>query len=1137
MFGQCTVQKTRRFLETAWKHKGLIMRKHTYLTALLSMGAVVTITPTLLAQEQQADEETIDVIVVTGSRIGRDPNLGSPVPVQSVSSETIQLSGELDIADVINDIPALLGTTTGEGSVDGVFQDTPNEDGTGVGQNVLQLRGLGTERTLVLVNGRRHVAGVEGSQAVDIGSIPAALIERVEVLTGGASAIYGADAVTGVVNFVLKDSYEGLDLDIQTGMSARGDAETYAFSGLWGKNFDQDRGNVTIAVDVQRRSDLTFQERGFSRNNGLADDLPNPALNFQRGDINPTDTPNFSQFFNPALTGRYPVGFGIPTADEFITDFTDEFGSAPNLTAAELALIDRAANAPLRAIRRQPTFSISSNRGVIAPSDFGNPNVDLNGNGVADCLDSSVGFNSSLDFTGFGIAGGCWVVNDDGSVRPYQDGLVSGVFNQFDGDGIQNNFDPDKLLPEDEKISVNINGRYSLTDSMRLFGEAKYVTQKVEFGGPLNTFYDLLTVLPDNPFIPAELQQLAIDSAPNDEFGNGAGLYITRDPTDLGPDINQNDRTTVRFVAGIEGELENGMTYEFSANYGQFEREFIDRNAVIQDRWFAAIDVTTDAAGNPICRSDIDPTPPATTPFDIPLFDPGFFTFNPGDGQCRPANILAGPGAISQEAIDFITTTVVDEFEIEQTVFSGIFTGETEFGFSAGGLGYAFGGEYREEESTSTFDPLNVGILPVTTDFGNAGDNISDLTDFRQDSLVFDPSALIQNANGSYDVWEVFGEVNVPLLRDTPGARELDVSAALRYSDYSTIGETVTWNAGVTWAPIDDLRFRLSRSRAIRAPNVFELFSPELGAFFRPNDPCDQAAIDALIEDGDARAPIREANCRADGIPQGYEDPLSARFSGVVGGNPDLTEEEGDTFSVGFVFQPRFLEGLTLSVDYWDIEITDAISSVDEQDIVDSCYDSANFPNEFCGFFGRNQDPTSAQFLGFNFLRQTQINLGKLESAGVDFTAQYGFDIGENDITVGVAGSWVDNIDLFFDPGDPSFVDPELGEIQRPELAGNINLTWRRGPIVVAWQTQYQDEQGLRAVEIEDVDFTFGAAGIADEVFIHDLSFSYIVNETVNVYGGVNNLGDELPFITEQAFPVSPRGRSFFVGVNVQLNP
>ena len=1075
-----------------------------------------------LAQDAEI-EETLEEIVVTGSRIARDPNLGAPVAVQSVSAEDIRLSGELDVTEVIRNLPALLTTTAGDGSLDSVFSTTSGE-ANGAGESVLQLRGMGAERTLVLVNGRRHVSGVQGTQSVDINTIPTALIERVEVLTGGASAIYGADAVTGVVNFIMKDDFEGFEVNVQAGLSQDGDGGKYGINGIYGINFADDRANFTVAVDYSTRDNILFGDRDRFRDNGISRDLPNPALRFQTGDIGGA-TPNFAAFYDFS-NGNYPIGFSIPTEQQFIADYFDAFGVNPTLTTEELGLIQRAANAPLRAILPQPNFSISSNRGVIAPADFLLSGLDLDNNGVEDCLDSSVGFQSLLEpVNSFGFAGGCWVVNDDGSVRPYRDGLVAGVFNQFGPDGIQDTFNADYLTPKDDRITVNLLGHFDLSETMSVFGEFKYVKQDTDFGGPLNTFYDLLTVSPDNPFIPAELQQLATDRG---------GLFITRDPTDLGPNIDTNERETFRVVGGVEGQFANEWRYEFAANYGRFEKTNIDRNRVIQDRWFSAIDVTTDGSGNPICRSDIDPTPAPTTPFGIPVWDPGYFTFNPGDGSCVPANILGGPTSISQAAVDWITTPTVNEYELEQTALSAVFDGDLGFGLAAGSIAFAAGAEWREEESTSTFDPLVLGILPVTTPDGNAGDLLRDLPQ-AQSSLVFDGANVVNNSTGSYDVWEVFGEVQVPLLADAPFARELSVNAAARYSDYSTIGETVTWQVGLSWAPVQDIRFRGTVSEAIRAPNIFELFEPDQGAFFRPDDPCDQSVLDALIASGDPRGPIREANCRADGLPPGYTDPLSARFSGVQSGNPELNEEEAETFTIGLVFEPEFLQGLTASVDYYDIEIADAIAAVADQDIVDNCYDSQNFPNQYCELFTRNRDPNSPQFLGFNFLRQTQVNFGRITSSGIDFSVVYTWDMGDNTFAAGVNGTRVDELDFYFDPGDPTAVDPELGEIQRPELAGNVHLDWARGPFVARWQTHYQDKQGLAGVEIEDADITYGPAGFADSFTVHDLSFGYEWSDSLQFYGGINNVTEEKPFITEQAYPVDPRGRFFFVGANYRL--
>jgi outer membrane receptor protein involved in Fe transport len=1133
--------------------------------ALAAAVAVASALP--VAQSALAEEAQLEEVVVTGSRIARDPNQTAPSPVQTLGEAEIRLSGQLDVADILREQPALLTTTSSVGSVDGVFATQADA----VGQSVLQLRGLGNERTLVLVNGRRHVSGVQGSQAVDVGTIPSALIQRVEVLTGGASSLYGADAVTGVVNFILKDDFEGMDIDVQTGISGAGDSESYQLSGLFGKNLFDGRANITIGIDYTDRKPIKAGDRNFSDDNGIADARGNPALRFQQGDID-ADTPNFAQYFGTGAN-RVPVGFEIPpTAQNFIDRYTAEFGSAPNLTPAEQALIDRAASAPPRFIDTQHTFSISSAGGVLMGasgliSPF--PAVDLDGNGQHDCLDSYVGYNSTDEFFAgstalagvegsFGFLGGCWNIAPDGTVAPYQDGAVATNTNHFGGDGIQNVHNGDYLTPDEQKIAINVNGHFDITPQLRLFGEAKYVQQEVEFGGPLNTFWDLLQVRRDNPYVgqlPQELQTYLNSQSSQDGFlpffsanpiAPDAIAFITRDPKDMGPNIDQNTRETMRFVVGLEGEMDNGWLWDAAVNYGQFEREFQDRNRVIVDRYFASIDAVADpVSGDPICRSDIDPSAPFTTPFDIPLFKSGYYTFNPGDGQCRPANLLggifgfAGPGGgISPEAVDFITDTVVNEYTLTQFVVNANLTGDTGIELPGGEIAFAVGGEYRQEGSEAEYDPLVLGRIPVDTPDANAGQLLTEVNpdqdptdgiDPFQNSLVFDPATQLFDYDEDFDVWEIYAELSMPLLSDAPFARELTFDLSGRYSDYDTIGTTETYAMGLAWAPVDDVRLRGTYSRAVRAPNIFELFGRE-GAFFRPDDPCDNAIVAAQPEPEQSN---RIANCASDGIDATvYSDPLTARFSGLITGNEDLSEETADTFTVGIQLAPRFAEGLSVSVDYWDIEIEDAIEAVASQDIVDGCYDAdpGAFPNQFCDLFTRRGDG------GLNFLRQSQLNLGAIETNGVDFQVGYEFEALGGRFNADVVGTWVDEINRFFDPDDPSAVDPELGEVQRPEWAGTASLAFMRGPVLVRWRTLYQDEQLARDAEIESFQGTYGDVAVQDEFYSHDVSFQWDVNQTFQLYGGVNNLTDEEPNLQEGAWPVSPVGRYFFLGLTYATN-
>ncbi|AOL95418.1 TonB-dependent Receptor Plug Domain [Porphyrobacter sp. LM 6] len=1061
----------------------------------------------------EAAADAGEPILVTGSRLRRDSNLESPSPVVSITAETFR--GEQEVADALRTIPALSASVSSAQSV------APGEVGSGaaVGAATLNLRGLGAERTLVLVNGRRHVAGVAETSVVDINSIPSSLIKQVEVLTGGASAVYGADAVTGVVNFILDREFDGVELGMSGGLSDNGDGANFDGYIKLGKNFADGRGNVTLVGDYSRDNGLRFGDRPQFRDGNIADDGPNPALRFQRGDLG-AGTPNFSNFFSLA-NGRYPYGFTIPTPGS--SRYNAIFPTGVTPTAAEQALIDRALNAPTRIIAPQYGFPITSAGGVIIPADFADPNSDIDNDGRSDCTESFVGFNGLFDYNGFGALGGCFIATANGIEVLDEDGLIASNFNSFGGEGtiFDNN---GYLIPKTERFGFNLLSDYDISDAVNVYFEGKYFRQETTFGTNQNSFYDLLTVAPDNPFIPAILRPIS-DAA--------GGLFITRDPTDLGPNIDTNISETFRFVGGAKGDLTDEISWDVSANYGRYDLKSINRNNVLYDRFLAAIDVTRDAQGNPVCRSEINPAVRSpSTPFGIPTGEFGYLTFVPGQGQCRPANLF-GPGAISQDAIDFITTTTVDTFRTEQFDVTALVSGDTSafFNLPYDSIQFALGAEYREEKSQSNFDPLVRGILPVTTVDGNAGDFVGDLG-FSQTSLATPPDGFFQNSGGKYDVIELYGELGTTLLEDVPFMKELRLELAGRFSDYSTVGTVYTYAINGFWSPIEDIRLRGTYSRAVRAPNISELFAPPQAAFFRPFDPCDQAEIDRLSAAGDANIQNRIANCRADGIPEGFSDPLSARFAGTIAGNPDLREETADTYTVGVVLSPRFVPGLSFTADYYHIKIDDAISTVAAQDVVDNCYDSSTFPNDFCSSFTRNRDPGSAQFLGFTSLNLTTINFVQIESAGVDASLSYNTAIGEHRLGLAATASWVDKLDFFFDPTDLTRIDPELGELQRPEWSGRATASYGYGDFNLDYTVTYLGEMALRGVEVETVATQFGPAGITGETWMHNVSASYEFTDMgLQVFGGVNNISDVKPFITERAYPASPIGRSFFIGV------
>ena len=1059
-----------------------------------------------------ADEEAVETIVVTGSRLVRDPNATAPLPVSTLNLQDLRAAGNSDVTATLRQIPALLSS--------GTVADSIERGGGGVGQATLNLRGLGSNRTLVLVDGRRHVSGVAGAQTVDVSTIPSALIERVEVLTGGASAVYGADAVTGVVNYVLRRDFDGLELDAQMGISSRGDGQSFRIEGTWGKNFAEGRGNITVSGGYTNDQEVLFGDRPFTANNGRGNNsttYAHPDRRFQKGEISAAATPNFASRYRIGGPGPsssdFPWGPSIPTAAQFTTFFP---GKTP--TAAEQALIDRAAASPLFKIGRDPRFAISSGQGLIFRADFDYFGTDINGNGTRDCNESFIGR------TGFG-GGGCYVSTPGGGVKVFEDGIISTGSNQFGGDGAVERTSQTSLIPGSQRLYANIKGQYEFAPVAEVFWDAKYARNKTTSRNNYNTFYDSLLIPADNPFIPAVLKGEADDAG---------GLRVSRDFLDLGPNIQESTRETYRFVGGVQGEIGEHLKYEFVGNYGRTDSKVTQGNTVRYDRLFAAIDAVRGPGGNIICRSDINSTPYIGSEA-FPVIEGGFFTFKPGDGQCKPANILSGEQSVSAEAVAFITTPTTDNFRLEQTVFTLAFTGDTGqfLELPGGAIQFAAGGEYRKEKSRSTFSDLEKGLLPAGSPAGAEGTFIGDISDNQ--SLIFDAQTRTFDSGGEFDVKEVFGEISVPILKDRPFFYDLTLGAAGRYADYSTIGGAFTWNINGTWAPIRDVRFRGTYSKAIRAPNIAELFDPQQGATFRPNDPCNQSTIDGLIASGAAVAQNRLANCRAAGIPAGYEDPLTARFSGTTGGNPDLTEEEATTFTIGGVLQPSFVPGLTISVDYYSIKIENAIAAVSAQDIVNTCYDLDTFPNQFCGLFDRNPG-TGATAYGFNFLRQTQLNFGRIETAGIDFQVDYGFSFGENDIRLRVGGNWTEKLNRFFDPVNESLVNPGLKELGTPEWSGLGSATWSRNGLSFTYRLQYIGEQAKAiAIQIERIDSEFGPDGYAKATWVHDIAASFDLDDRFQFYGGVNNLTNQEPFISSSAYPVSGMGRYYFVGARAKF--
>lgn len=970
-------------------------------------GAAATDQPAAPAEET-ASASGEEEVVVTGSRL-RVKDFQTSYPVSTVTGKQLRQSGVVNLTDFLREIPALTGSFGSQESADTGGQ-------VQAGLNLLDLRNLGTARTLVLVDGRRHVAGAPGSQEVDINTIPLALIESVEVLTGGASAVYGADGVSGVVNFVMKDDFEGLASNLLVGAPEEAGGARLRGSITAGDSFDDGKGNLTLTVEVARQDSVNADQRSYS--------LRGRALRLVN---NPADVGD-----DPAVFDRIPL--------------------------ANVRYIDSS------------TFGT-----VYTDNDFG---------------DSF----SGADFRGDGLV--------------WQDGVLVGDFTMQGGDGSLLDEFVDELLPREDRETLAMSANYEFSKSFRLYADAKYVQTRTSFTAQ-PTFDFFLLVPLDNAFMPQSIRDDA--ALPGNLGETDGGVYVSRDNVDLGNTRRDIERKTYRTVLGADGELTDWLSYDISYVFGRTEEKSSYINNRINERFFAALDAVDDGAGNIVCRSTLDPL---AVPDNFGG-TPGQFgtTFTPGaNSGCVPINIF-GPN-ISPEGAAWINTTSVTRNAIQQQVVNGYLSAESTpwFELPGGPVLLVAGFEYREEKSSSVPSDLE---LQATTDG-------YDITWSGQGTIT----------KARFDVWEAFGEIQLPVLVDAPFARELTFDAAYRISNYSTTGTSDAWKVGGKWRPDDNIMLRATYATSVRAPNISELFLPQSQTFELLDDPCDDNFI--------TLSPLRAGNCAADGVPPGFNDPTSASIEGLIGGNPDLEPETADTWTVGVVLTPEFVPGLNIAVDYYNIDLSNAIQFFSAQTIVDKCYDLPR-PNQFCGLLTRSANPASPVITSF---QQFAVNVASYKTDGIDFTVRYPLDPADLGIEddIGKFAFVVTGSRLF------SLTFQELADAEPDETAGDEDAPKYQVSFDMAWTyhdwevnygfTYFSRTQRLDPVLIEQ------QPDIADpyffkysERFTHDIQVRYQASDEIAVFAGVDNVFDQEPDVGSNSQPVGALGRFFYFGMAVDFGP
>lgn len=964
------------------RHRGAYQRSR--LSAALFTAMVLPGVALAQDAEQPTSSGTtnLDKVTVTGSRIART-GFVTPSPVTAITAEEIRATGAVNIGDLMTKLPALSPNYT--------LGNSTRFIGT-AGLGLLDLRGMGTARTLVLVNGRRHVGSSPGSTAVDVNTIPTEWIERVEVITGGASAVYGADAVAGVVNFIMKKSFEGFELRGQTGKADEGgfDRSFVSFSG--GSDFAEGRGSAAISLEYSKQDRFGRGDRKIGREFLVS--VPNP-------NYDPTQPPSQS---NPQTIISGPGG-----------NHSISYGG---------------------------TFTVGT-------------------------------FNAANPATW----GNRYVFNPDGTFRRNRyDGVVVSATSCVDCDFADLNAVAD-LQPAFDRFSFNTVVNFDLNDNHRLFFEGKYSkTESQFFGQP--TFDQPIRIRRQNPYVTPELGAL-MDAAGLTQ------LQVSRFNVDAGRRGENVERQTTRAVLGIEGYFGEEWSYEASANYGQTTIDRLNLNNRINERWHAGLDVARDTNGNLVCRTTIDPN--AVNPHTNTVYSSFART------GCVPFSIF-GNGAVSREAAAWFNTNSLNTSKLEQQVISASVANSTLFSLPAGEVGFAGGIEYRKEKSQENTDPL--AALGLT--FLNA----------------------IPSRGGEYDVTEIFAETTIPLLADLPGVERLALDLAGRYSDYSTIGTAATWNVGLDWTIIPSLRFRGTVAKAVRAPSIGELFNPQSQNFATIADPCNYQTTNANRPSTAKDPTLRQANCTALGIPVGWVDTFSANRPGVSGGNPDLSEEEADSVSFGFVWQPEFVEGLGVSVDYWRVTLHDAIGAVTAQTNATRCVDSpGGINNPFCSFItrapvGGYTDAQGRIFPAYSITNWLALNenLAKSRRVGVDVEVDYRFNFLGGDSTLRFVGTRLLQSREWPFQDFPDEFNEYVTYFTDPRWRAQLNATYRHGNWRGSWDLNYVDGN-LRVTPASYSSNPGSQSPIRNGSWTyHNLQAGYKFPGTgLDLYVGVDNVFDKDP--------------------------
>jgi outer membrane receptor protein involved in Fe transport len=967
-----------------------------YLSHAVAAAVASTLPGFAFAQDEEAN---LEEVVVTGSRLTKS-NVTSSVPLVQIGAEEINSRGVARVEDVVNILPNVFVAQTAEVA-----------NGAS-GTSTLNLRGLGSQRTLVLIDGKRLPFGSPFSSSANVDMVPARMVERVDIVTSGASAVYGSDAVAGVVNFITKRDFEGFEFD-------------YQYSTNYNKNSNGYMQNLLAEADFFDPGSTTTGEAS------LMSVLMGVNSDDGRGNI--------------TLFGTYEdmeemIGKDRDTGACTLFGSSDVFcGGSSNF--------------------RRFNGTIGNDSG------FGTVHQELNGELVPFTGRSDMYYNY-------------------GAVNHYQRPV--------------------------ERWNLGASGHYELTENVEAYFDTTYMNNKTaaqiaesaSFNRAFLTNCDNPLLVGGNPNNNPNGVRLGDMTGTFDANGDFVScldwMAAGNDSVDVqfinshrniegGPRVSTYENSTWRAIFGLRGDINDDFAFDIFGQFAATEGTRISQNDLNFKRVQQALFIVDDGSGNPVCRDT--------------------------SGGCVPWNIFTrnadGSTGVTDEAAAFIAGVGIVTGDTEQTVFGGTIEGDlTNFGIKSpmadAGMTGLVGFEYREDY------------------LGRLSDDISKISGGQ--GLTGTGGATLPIA-GQIEVEEVFMEMSMPLITGQPMIQELGLTAGYRYSDYTTTGNGVsntfdadTYFAGLSWAPNDEVRFRVNQSVAIRAPNVFDLYvgiNTGLIELTPVNGDGDQCAGPNPV--------ATQAQCANTGLSAaqyGSVDPSAAgQFNLITGGNPNLVAERGETTTFGVVITPSMIEDLSIAIDYFDIEVTNAIGTVPAQTSYDRCLTTGD--PAFCANIQRDTAGTlhllnEAPGGGLAGISTQNVNVATDATQGIDVNITYSLDMSDmGSLNFDYAATVLDTNYTIAIPGDDKVecADAYAGPcgLPAPEYNHRFLATWVTPyDLTVSATWRHVGETTLYGTTS-----TTNLEDKMEERNYLDLAATYEYNENVQVRFGANNiLGDDAPVTT-----------------------